>query len=82
MLFLFLSMIFVGAVAFAQKKNYFKDSSGLFQGKISNVVLPQVNNLRITSKETVVGKYGFFCKAEWRFEKRTGIPFRFRVGNP
>ncbi|MEO5500167.1 MAG: hypothetical protein ABIR31_01880 [Ginsengibacter sp.] len=37
-------------------------------------------DLQITPDQ-VSCKYGFFCKNEWKLEKTTRLPFRFRVGS-
>ena len=37
-------------------------------------------DLKITPDQ-VSCKYGFFCKNEWKLEKTTKLPFRFRVGS-
>jgi len=37
--------------------------------------------LKVISKDQYVRGLAFFCKQEWKFEKTTGIPVRFRVGS-
>ncbi len=58
-----------------------------FQMKpISNVAITKADSLKyntvnILSPNHYVKGLAFFCKQEWQFEKRTKIPFRFRLGS-
>jgi hypothetical protein len=58
-----------------------------FQMKpISNVTITKADSLKyntvnILSPNHYVKGLAFFCKQELQFEKRTKIPFRFRLGS-
>jgi hypothetical protein len=43
--------------------------------------LPTALYIRKISRSLQVDHLGFFCKKEWQFEKRTGIPLRIRLGS-
>ena len=53
---------------------------------ISNVTITKADSLKyntvnILSPNHYVKGLAFFCKQELQFEKRTKIPFRFRLGS-
>ncbi len=58
-----------------------------FQMKpINTSAIKKVDSLKYTPVNILapnhyVKGFAFFCKQEWQFEKRTKIPFRFRLGS-
>ena len=56
------------------------------KSSITNYVLPQklilINDpLQIVHPNLYTAQFGFFCRKEWELEKRTYIPFKFRLGS-
>lgn len=50
------------------------------KNKLPAAITPQKINFLITPNYAAAN-FGFMCKKEWSIEKRTAIPFRFRVGS-
>ena len=83
-IFLFFCMIFVAKVGFSKSAAYLTDTLGpLAQLTASNKRYYSSSLLTYPSfsKKQVVDQWGWFCKKEWKMEKVTGIPFRFRLGS-
>lgn len=38
-------------------------------------------NIKVVSPTFYTDKLSFFCDKEWKLEKSTGIPFKFRLGS-
>ena len=82
--YLFLMLIFNNLCVFAQEK---KSYAPLMTAKDSTIKVEQA--IRFSSvflKEPIRSDFyhhrlGFFCRQEWKVEKITGIPIRFRLGS-
>lgn len=78
-----LGLILCCKLGFAQKKVYAFSGYDLFN-KNKNTI---ANNLSMAKtsfsipSHFYVSQLGVMCKKEWKLEKKTGVPFRFRLGS-
>ena len=90
---LFLLFFLTASLSTAQEKVIFKKGPDSLYTLIAKLTGREVflnnsiffNNYLINQKLLAADHYtkniGFFCRQEWQFEKRSGIPVRLRLGS-
>jgi hypothetical protein len=74
----FIGMVLVSNLASSQLRFQVKP---IAINKINKVDSLKASPIQILAPNNYVKGLAFFCKQEWQFEKRTKIPFRFRLGS-
>jgi hypothetical protein len=74
----FIGMVLVSNLASSQLRFQVKP---IAINKINKVDSLKASPIQILAPNHYVKGLAFFCKQEWQFEKRTKIPFRFRLGS-
>ena len=74
-------MIFVEKLAFAQKNDYFNLCKPQLVHISTIVKFPSNPLLKSIPENYYLQNIGIICKQEWKFEKATKIPLRFRLGS-
>ena len=82
-IFLFFCMIIIAIISFSQKKEHFlsKPANDQITFLKENKIPSDKQYSFVFPMNYTQSAWGFFCKKEWQIEKRTRVPFRFRLGN-
>jgi hypothetical protein len=79
--FFFVFCLLSGLPSSAQKINLPDSLSKTIIPAPAGNKMPDPFALRILQPDNYVRNLGIMCKQEWKLEKSTGIPFRFRLGS-
>jgi hypothetical protein len=76
-------MIFVGKVAFGQNKHYILNTKNNHSINTNPFIyFSKENKLSCILPENYqYTRLGFFCKYEWKLEKYSSLPIKFRLGS-
>jgi hypothetical protein len=76
-----LGLILCCKLGFAQKKVYAFSGYDMFNKNTSAPNLPMEKKSFSIPSHFYASQLGVVCKKEWMLEKKTGVPFRFRLGS-
>ena len=83
-IFLFFCMVFVAKVGFSKTPCQLTDTFQLplpLTLSDKRFVASSIITPNLAVQQGITDSWGWFCRKEWAWEKKTGLPFKFRLGS-